>query len=477
MIAIAHAGAALCLRPISMRPTDAYTTQASTNQNEFLVFFNEHTCVGHFDFRIPGCNANQTEVMSALGEFHKFAVAKGPDSFHVRVSGTETLSLSVHDFEHVDCRYTTIPFHVKHRGVYTLQAWHLYENYNAFSIDDENFAPYTPGLMTAALAYSVNYSTTYLLPPTHTASVFCHQNNHFTHDISVGHRHREATRPLCDSGGHAPGRWIVHTSNSSSLDFQAATQDNFRSLATVASWEPDACTLPSMETLSSGLTSPNGETLDIYILGDSHFRTLANGFWFALSGTNDTDADIFHHTDMHALKDNNVKYRNGFRIVYCIYTRPDMADFGDCDPGKISSHRAVVITGTAAWPLSTVGTGHVMTPDEYRRNLTSNFLPAWKSWLDESLQRRIYFVSSIAQPMYFSLWLNRTHDHRNNFLNVLYNDIAADVFRGSRIKMFDVFSISLPVNHLSLDRAHYTGAVLRETVRVVMHALLTPSSS
>jgi hypothetical protein len=167
-------------------------------------------------------------------------------------------------------------------------------------------------------------------------------------------------------------------------------------------------------------------------------------------------------------------YANGARIVYCPFQRPGQW-LEKCAPHHLDATDAVVVTGTAAWPLSTVDINHVQTPDEYAVGLAEGTLREWGAWLDAAPGRRLIFMSSTATPLYHSDWLVQNHDHRNIFRNSLYDCIAAHAVIHKRMQFLDVFSLSHAVRNLALDRAHYSGAVLRETVALVWQSILMGS--
>lgn len=416
----------------------------------FVATYNEDSCTGHITIRIPGC-LDAAVSPRGLGNHTAFATAQGPDAFYIRVQGREALALGPADVVFANCTYMSRAFELRRAGRYEVAIWHLYDHYNAWSVDETAWSPYIEEYM-AVVADGE------LLPPTHTAVLTCDR----AHDEAA-----RARLPLCTNNAHVPGRW-VEIGHHRELDWaQPARRHHRRSYASTAAalaYEPDNCRTDALATPATNLT--------IYIVGDSHFRTLANGFAHALD-PGGTGGD-YHIPDIKDLPHLDHTYAsNGMRVVHCAFLRPGTW-LQRCAPAHLDATNAIVVTGTAAWPLSTFGTGHVVKPNEYAAGV-AGVLREWGAWLDEHESRRLVFMSSTAPPLYHRHILRDSRDHRNFFRNSLYDCIAARAVAAAahaRMQFLDVFSLTHPVPHLTHDRAHYTGAVLREMVALVWQAVL-----
>ena len=421
---------------------------SGTRHGVFLAIYDEETCSGSVSIHLPRCLAAAPTTIPGLGNFTAFATTKGPDSFYIRVQGRESVALGLHDLTFHNCTYMTRRFELRRAGRYEVAVWHLYDNYGAWPVDDAVWPPYIGDYMAIARDGAV-------LPPSHTAVLTCNRG------AAEGERTRPQL-PLCAGNEHVPGRW-VEAGHHRVLDWASMTHRH-RARTRSISYEADNCRIDGNAMLETKVN------ITIYIVGDSHFRTLANGFAHALEGA----TTPYHLANTHELLHADRVYGNGMRIVYCPFFRPGQW-VEQCAPHHLDSTDAVVVTGTAAWPLCTVdipNPNHVQTPDEYAVGLAEGTLREWGAWLDAAPGRRLIFMSSTATPLYHSDWLVQNHDHRNNFRNTLYDCIAARAVVHQRMRFLDVFALSYPVSHLSLDHAHYMDAVLRETVVLVWQAIV-----
>lgn len=94
----------------------------------------------------------------------------------------------------------------------------------------------------------------------------------------------------------------------------------------------------------------------------------------------------------------------------CSIQGPDAFQIRVAGPEAISHSRAVE-------------RGTVMEPQDYQRGVHEVVTEIF-SWLQLSAGRNVLWMSTVAQKMWANPWLVQHFDHRNNFFNVLYNQIA-----------------------------------------------------
>jgi len=131
----------------------------------------------------------------------------------------------------------------------------------------------------------------------------------------------------------------------------------------------------------------------------------------------------------------------------------------------------IVVAASAAWPLSTHEHGRIQNPQEYRLGV-QGVRDVLVSALGVFPALKLYWMSSIAQPMVDSYHWQSIWDHRNDGLNSMLNDVARGVFTNTPVKIFDVFNLTLPVNSAAFDLSHFSLFVLKEGVDALLTDLV-----
>lgn len=464
--------------------------------SDFSLVYDDYRCQGHFEFHVVPCLRGNESHQPQEGYTFEARERAGPDAFEIRLAGPEAFALRADELHEVKpCFYRSDSFELFSRGVYLARVWHLYENFTAWKImnpgtsDNPGYQIQYPPALPEYERLRGNQEV-YLRPPTHTTAITCNRWNE-TWRKKIKSIFSNSSHELpndshsCAAGEHLPGRWVERrylTKNSNVLISFESLNTSYLNRRDSIAFVPVVCELQRLEShnflakLHTGgvgrgarIRATGSRVRRILIAGDSHFRTLTNGFWFALSGTNDS---TFHLPDIHVVKEGVSTYGNKIHVHYCPFHRPFADEVNACGPDLLQGPDDVFILGSGAWPLSAVRANKIMGPEEYESLIHDNILIAWDAWVQASPSRRVLWVSTIAQPMYSGRWLVEHSDHRNNFLNFLYNTIAKTVFEGSYIEYIDLFSLSLPVTHLSFDKAHYDSVVLRESVYILLTALL-----
>lgn len=211
----------------------------------------------------------------------------------------------------------------------------------------------------------------------------------------------------------------------------------------------------------------------IILIGDSHMRTLGNGLIYRLSDVQSPEQSQFYVPNIHDFPAMSPIIEQKIEIVYCTMRNPDPETVRRCLKDVSHGEDDIAIVGSAAWPLSTHEAGRILEPDEYKAGVEAVGSALLKGFIGLSSGRSAYWMSSVAHPTNDCDYMGSIFDHRNDGLYSLMNDIARGVFKGTHVRYFDVFNISLAINNPPFDMSHYSLFVLSETVEALLTDVLT----
>jgi hypothetical protein len=108
-LALARAGqAAEVAEPLE---ADPFNAKSGARHGVSVATYDKVACIGRVSIHIPGCLAGAPTIIRGLGHnYSPFATAKGPDSFHIREQGRESVSLGLCDLSFDNCTYATRSF-------------------------------------------------------------------------------------------------------------------------------------------------------------------------------------------------------------------------------------------------------------------------------------------------------------------------------------------------------------------------------
>ena len=470
--------------------------------------------------RVESCPVRPKEFRhsaQSIADQVRYMDKHGPNAFHLRVvGGWDIQALSVVDFvvsrvaDDDACLYTSRLIDLRTPGEVTFELWHMYANFTGWKILNPGslFNPsetiqYPERTFTGFGEQQVmtdNYGS-FRVPKAFSLglrSSFLSYKYHGQHHknprvISDSGRPSSASRKaLCSLDNIHPGTWMTnpdHSSSSACFErmkrFGLPTDDIFDDCIQSMRFVPRSCAIARYSNdqmrrlLYHGGMGPvvreahsSSKARRFILIGDSHFRTLGNGLIYRLTDLQSKIQAQFHLPVVHEFPTMSPLISGEVEVHYCMMTNPASQTIEECLSSLQIRVDDIIIVGSAAWPLSTHEHGRVQDPQEYRAGVLGvrdvilrglAMFPALK----------VYWMSSIAQPMVDSYYLRSIWDHRNDGLNSLLNDISRGILTGTPVKIFDVFNMTLPLNNAPVDNAHYGVFVMKEMVDALLTDLVS----
>lgn len=464
--------------------------------------------------RVESCPVRPEEWVSdrSIAEQVRYMDKHGPNAFHLRVvGGWDIQALSVVDFavsrvaNDDGCLYTSRSIDLRTPGEVTFELWHMYSNFTGWKI-------LNPGSL-------FNPSETMQYPARTFSGFETQQVWTLLNDIymvpsmsSIGLRSSLLSRrfdsqrleafrvipetelvssvlkqSLCDIQDIHSGAWMADP-NSPCFQrmkrFGRPTEEIFDDCIRSFRFVPESCVIARHSNEKtrhllyhggmgavSRMSYSGSKARKIVLVGDSHIRTLGNGLILRLSDPQSEAFAQFHLPDAHAFPASSPVIDGKVEVHYCVMRNPSRETIDNCLSFLKLGIDDVLIVGSAAWPLSTHESGRILAPDEYRAGITG-MRNLFVDILDSLPYMKIYWMSSIAQPLTDCYYWGSISDHRNDALNSMLNDIARDVFSGTLVRFFDVFNLTLSMNNAAFDNAHYSLFVMREMVDALLTDLM-----